>query len=77
MDTQFIIIGPDSPGGGECLVWNNQLGWIEDPNQATTFGREIMTIPLPEGGEGLLELSMDGAEFIAYWSAGDKIVLDS
>ena len=65
-NSNFIIVGPDIPDG-EQFYWNNQFGWIENFNEATTFDQEIMFAPLPMGGVGYLEVSVDGCELIGFW----------
>lgn len=66
LETQYIIVGPDIPEG-DMFYWNVDKGWGNYDN-ATTFDREIFTVPLPPGAEGIYEITTDKAELVAYYT---------
>lgn len=65
METQFIIAGPIQ--NEEQLWWNNHQGWISGLENATTLPKQILTSPLPPGGVGVMEITMN-MEFVAYYA---------
>jgi hypothetical protein len=64
--TQFVITGPIVDD--ELLYWNNDWGWTS-LEEATTFDKEIMTVPLPVEGSGVMEVSMI-KEPVKYYQKG-------
>ena len=63
MKIQFIIVGDNDLSDKDQLYWNNELGW-STYNNATTFDKEIMTVPLPPGGAEYWGISMDKSEIL-------------
>jgi hypothetical protein len=63
-ESQFVISGKEH---GEPVYWSNELGWIDDVTEATTFPKGILGEPLPVGSEGVLELTLTG-EHVAFYS---------
>ena len=64
METQFVIAGKEF---GEPVWWHNEIGWIDEITDATTYTKGIVGHPLPPGAEGLLELTLTG-EHVAFYS---------
>lgn len=52
--SNFFILGPVTEAEN-ATYWSDQFGWIEDIDKATVFTRQIITLPLPPGGTGIVE----------------------
>lgn len=50
-ELNYVIIGTED--SERWPYWNNDLGWVEEFNQATTFPIDILSYPLPEGATGV------------------------
>lgn len=44
---------------GEDVYWSNDKGWVNDESMASCFDHRILSLPMPEGGTGILEI-LDG-----------------
>lgn len=62
-ESQFVIAGKQH---GEPVYWNNELGWIDDLTEATTFPKGILGESLPLGAESVLELTLTGEHVACY-----------
>jgi len=72
--TEFVILGPIVDE--EATYWNvPNWAWTKEYFDATTFDKEIMTSPLPEGGVGYMEI-VKGTEYPVgvYNEKGQKVI---
>jgi hypothetical protein len=74
--TNFFIVGPDT-AEGESQFWSIDLwGWTDDYDQASSFGKEILAMPLPRGTQGIMEYSVDH-EPVKYFEKNSLTPLDN
>jgi hypothetical protein len=63
IETQYVIVSDDDTSDKDQLYWNIDKGWGDYKN-ATTFDKEIITLPLPPGGVEYWGISMDKSEIL-------------
>jgi len=71
----FVILGPiddESP-----TYWNMYEGWTIHLGEATTFPKDILSLPLPQGSTGMLEYQSHNAIPINLYYPYPGVVMNS